>query len=205
MSSRTLARWVSDILHKAGIHAKTFKSDSLRSASTSNAFSGGLPLTKISKAAGWKNVKTFGKFYNKPVIDNNFGNFLLNLYLYILYAENKCFMIYVILYIYHFWLWSLVWILIRGRGRGLELTNREIISKIKLVKWRLIEIILPWEIPPPWYVFMRPPRPTQCDIPIEKRDVFKEGSADDWPISHEYLSGWGNLSRKNNSNQMPLR
>ena len=105
-------------------------------------------------------------------------------------------MIYVILYIYHFWLWSLVWILIRGRGRGLELTNREIISKIKLVKWRLIEIILPWEIPPPWYVFMRPPRHTQCDIPIEKRDVFKEGSADDWPISHEYLSGWGNLSRK---------
>ena len=36
-SSRTLAKWVSDISHKAGIHAKTFKSHSLRSASTSNA------------------------------------------------------------------------------------------------------------------------------------------------------------------------
>ena len=67
------------MLHKAGIHTKTFKSHPLRSASTSNAFSGGLSLNKIAKAAGWTNVKTFGKFYNKPVIDNNFRKFLLNL------------------------------------------------------------------------------------------------------------------------------
>ena len=79
VSSRTLARRVSDILHKAGIHTKTFKSHSLRSALTSNACSGGLSLNEIAKAAGWTNVKTFGKFYHKPVIDNNFGNFLLNL------------------------------------------------------------------------------------------------------------------------------
>ena len=76
VSSRTLARWVSDILHKAGIHTKTFKSHSLRSASTSNAFSGGLSLTEIAKAAGWTNVETFGKFYNKV---NFIVNFLLNL------------------------------------------------------------------------------------------------------------------------------
>ena len=67
VSSRTLARWVSDILYKAGIHTKTFKAHSLRTTSTSNAF----------KAAGQTNVKTFGKFYNTPVIDNNFGSFLL--------------------------------------------------------------------------------------------------------------------------------
>ena len=77
VSSRALTKWVSDILHKAGIHTKTFKTHSLRSASTLNAFSGGLPLTEIGKAAGWTNVKTFGKFYNKPVIGNNFGNILL--------------------------------------------------------------------------------------------------------------------------------
>ena len=71
-SSRILARWVSDISHKAGIHAKTFKSHSLRSASTSNAFSGGLTLNEIAKASGWTNVKIFGKFYSKP---GNFGNF----------------------------------------------------------------------------------------------------------------------------------
>ena len=46
VSSRTLARWVSAILQKAGIHTKTFKTHSLRSASTSNAFSGGLSLKK---------------------------------------------------------------------------------------------------------------------------------------------------------------
>ena len=93
VSSRTLARWVSDNLHKAGIHTKTFKSHSLRSASTSNAFSSGLYLTEIAEAAGWANVETFEKFYNKPVIDNNFRNFLLDLQLYaclyILYAEDR--------------------------------------------------------------------------------------------------------------------
>ena len=75
VSSRTLTRWVSDILHKAGIHIKTFKSHSLRSTSTLNAFSGGLSFTEITKEAGWANVEAFGKFYNKPVIDDNFGNF----------------------------------------------------------------------------------------------------------------------------------
>ena len=77
MSSRTLAGRVSDILHKAGIHIKILKTHSLRLALTPNAFSGGLSITEIAKAAGWTNVKTFGKFYNKPVIANNFGNFLL--------------------------------------------------------------------------------------------------------------------------------
>ena len=77
VSSRALVRWVSDILQKAGIHTKIFKTHSLRSASLSNAFSDGLSLTEIINAAGWTNVKTFGRFYNKPVKDNNFGNFLL--------------------------------------------------------------------------------------------------------------------------------
>ena len=67
----------SDILQKAGIHTKTFKTHSFHSTSISNTFSGGLSLTEIPKAAGWTNVKAFGKFYNNPVIDNNFGNFLL--------------------------------------------------------------------------------------------------------------------------------
>ena len=77
VSSKTLAMWVSDILQKADTHTKTFKTYSLRSASTPNALSGGPSLTEIAKAAKWTNVKTFGKFYKKPVIDNSFGNFLL--------------------------------------------------------------------------------------------------------------------------------
>ena len=77
MSSRTLVSWVSDILQKAGIDIKTFKIHPLRLASTSDAFSGGLSLREFLKAAGWTNVKTFDKFHNNPMIDNNFGNFLL--------------------------------------------------------------------------------------------------------------------------------
>ena len=49
------------------------------------------------------------------------------------------------------------------------------------------------------------PRPTQCNIPIEKIYIFKEGSAKDQPISHEYLWRWDSLLRKNNSNQTSLR
>ena len=79
VSSRALTGWVSDILHKAGIHTKTFKSHSLCSALTLNAFSGVMSLIKIAKVARWTNIKVFGKFYIKPVIDNNFGKFLLNL------------------------------------------------------------------------------------------------------------------------------
>ena len=54
---------------------RIFKTHHLHSASTSNAFSGGLFLTEIAKAARWTNVEKFGKHYNKPVIENNFDNF----------------------------------------------------------------------------------------------------------------------------------
>ena len=77
--SRTQTRWVVDILQKASIHNITFKIDFLRSTSTSNVFSGDPSLAEIEKAAGWANVKTFGKFFNKPVIEKNFGNFLLTI------------------------------------------------------------------------------------------------------------------------------
>ena len=74
---------------------------------------------------------------------------------------------------------------------GLEPANGEIIPKIKLEKWRLIGIIFPWEVSPPWYVFICPPRPTQCDIPIEKIDVFKEVlRAIGWSHMNTYQDGW---------------
>ena len=82
-SSKTFARWVSDTLQKMRIHTKTFKIHSLGSTLASNAFSGGLSLTKTAKAVGWTNVRTFGRFYNKSVIilNNNCGNF---------YGQNVC-------------------------------------------------------------------------------------------------------------------
>ena len=54
---------------------QNIESHFLRSGSTLNAFSGALSLTEISKATGWTNVKTFGKFFDKPVIDNSLGTF----------------------------------------------------------------------------------------------------------------------------------
>ena len=135
VSSRTLVRWVSDILHKACIHTKTFKTHSLLSASTSNTLSVGLSLTEIAKAAGWTNVKTFGKFYNKPVIDNNFRNFLLTnnfiyIFRYCMLRIGAC-MIYFILYTYTNLGFKISF---QYLSSGPELINGEITPKIKLAK-----------------------------------------------------------------------
>ena len=43
---------------------------------------------------------------------------------------------------------------------------------------------------------MSPPFSTHSNIFIEKVDILKEKSVNDWPISHKYLSGWRDLSRK---------
>ena len=57
VSSITLSRWGLDILDKAGVHTKTFKTHSLHWEFTSNAISGGLFFKKIPKAAGWTNAQ----------------------------------------------------------------------------------------------------------------------------------------------------
>jgi len=76
VGTKTIARWVTDILNRAGISTKTFTAHSTRSASTSKA-SKHLSLADVNKAAGWTNVKTFAKYYNKT-ITNNFCESLLN-------------------------------------------------------------------------------------------------------------------------------
>ena len=77
VTSKTIARWVTDILDNAGINIKTYKAHSVRSASSSSAHAKGLSLKEIGKAAGWTNFKTFGKFYKKPIEEENFGSVLL--------------------------------------------------------------------------------------------------------------------------------
>ena len=72
------ARWVVETLEKSGINTTTFKAHSTRAASTSSARCKGLSLTEIAKAAGWSNFSTFGKFYNKPINDVNFGSSIFN-------------------------------------------------------------------------------------------------------------------------------
>ena len=75
VSSTTLARWVCDILSKSGVNTVTFTAHSTRSASSSTA-SKNLSLVQIAKAAGWSNVRTFAKYYDKP-IEENYGSAVL--------------------------------------------------------------------------------------------------------------------------------
>ena len=65
ISSATLARWLKTVLSLAGIDTSIFKGHSFRGASTSKAFSLGVPLDVILKAADWKNAGTFAKFYQR--------------------------------------------------------------------------------------------------------------------------------------------
>ena len=65
ISSATLGRWLKTVLSLAGIDTSIFKGHSFRGASTSKAVSLGVPLEVILKAADWKNVGTFAKFYQR--------------------------------------------------------------------------------------------------------------------------------------------
>ncbi len=82
VSSETIGKWIKKTLSSAGIDIEVFGSHSTRSASTSAAKVGNVPISIIMDAAGWSNTKTFSKFYDKP-IDNdqkeNFGHSLLKI------------------------------------------------------------------------------------------------------------------------------
>ena len=71
VSKDTVARWVKQVLRAAGIDSM-YIAHSSRAASTSYCRSQGLYLNEIMKSAGWSNAATFGKFYNKPIIAENF-------------------------------------------------------------------------------------------------------------------------------------
>ena len=74
----TISRWVEKTLKQAGIDTNTFHPHSTRSASCSKAHLKGLSLDEMRKAGGWSNTHTFGLFYNKPVITENFGETVLS-------------------------------------------------------------------------------------------------------------------------------
>lgn len=79
VSKDTISRWLRTVMHKAGIDVNKFKCHSIRSASTSKAMSSFVPIDQILKVAGWSNVNTFRKFYNKPVADNQFAAAVLKI------------------------------------------------------------------------------------------------------------------------------
>ena len=70
ISRNTLASWTREAMRLSGVDVNIFSPHSTRAASTSKAnLSGSVKLGTILKAAGWKNARTFAKFYNKPIED----------------------------------------------------------------------------------------------------------------------------------------
>ena len=77
VTSNTISRWIKTVLSRSGIDTKIFGSHSVRSASTSKAKINAVPLESILQKAGWSNVKTFAKFYDKKIIIDNFAEGVL--------------------------------------------------------------------------------------------------------------------------------
>jgi hypothetical protein len=73
----TITRWIKVILNRSGISTKIFGSHSIRSASTSKAKYNAVPIDEILKKAGWSNVKTFAKFYDKKIVKDGFAEGVL--------------------------------------------------------------------------------------------------------------------------------
>ena len=68
VSSSTIARWLKEVLHLAGIDTSIFKAHSHRGASTSVAFTCGISVKDVLNTADWTN--TFYRFYNRETRDS---------------------------------------------------------------------------------------------------------------------------------------
>lgn len=73
----TLSRWLKTLMSKAGIDINKFSSHSIRSAAVSKAKYASVPIDDILKVAGWSNVGTFGKFYDKKIVESQFHSAVL--------------------------------------------------------------------------------------------------------------------------------
>ena len=70
VSKDTLARWLRDVLSKAGVDTQQFGAHSTRAVSTSAAATCGVPVDVLLRAAGWSSESTFSRFYKKTPAAN---------------------------------------------------------------------------------------------------------------------------------------
>ena len=77
VSMDTLSRWVKKTLRDSGIDMNIFSPHSTRSASTTFAKQY-VPLETALKTGGWRSMKTFALYYNKPILTDE-GNFATNI------------------------------------------------------------------------------------------------------------------------------
>lgn len=80
VSTDTIARWIKNVMAKAGIDTSVYKAHSTRAAATSAAKGKQVPIDTILSVAGWSSESTFARFYDKPIQDTaaNFGHELLH-------------------------------------------------------------------------------------------------------------------------------
>ena len=77
-SSSTIARWLKNMLGKAGIDTTIFRAHSVRGAAATAASNAGVTTCDILKAADWSTSSVFQKFYYKPSKQAGFGRAVLD-------------------------------------------------------------------------------------------------------------------------------
>lgn len=77
-SSSTIARWLKNLLARAGIDTSIFKAHSVRGASSTAAHNAGVTTCDIMNAADWSSQSVFQKFYYKPSKNTQFGTAVLS-------------------------------------------------------------------------------------------------------------------------------
>lgn len=65
VSTNTIARWLKNVMAKAGIDTSVYKAHSMRAAVTSAAKK--VPIDTILSTASWSSESTFAWFYDKPI------------------------------------------------------------------------------------------------------------------------------------------
>ena len=81
VATNTIARWLKNVMAKAGIDTSVYKAHSPRAAVTSAAKGKKqVPIDTILSTAGWNSESTFARSYDKPIRDTakNFGHELLH-------------------------------------------------------------------------------------------------------------------------------
>ena len=65
-------------MSKVGIDTSIFSPHSTRSAASSTAKKGRVPIDTILKTGVWRSMKTFGQFYDKEIVEKK--NILLQIF-----------------------------------------------------------------------------------------------------------------------------
>ena len=67
VTKNTISRWIKSTLETAGIDISIYKSHSTRAAASMAMKENLFSMEDILRTAGWSNVQTFAKFYDKPI------------------------------------------------------------------------------------------------------------------------------------------